>query len=232
MANDETTALGHASPYNFDTAAEAEALDRRVVAGLAKVGLATRHRAWQEAEGQGLTPTQGQVLAFLRHRPAAARLSALAEALAVTPATTSQAVDALTRKGLVAKARAADDARALAITLTEAGRREADRASGWSDFLLAAVDALTPAEQAVFLRGLVKMVRTLQKRGEIPVSRMCVTCRFFRPNVHRDPARPHHCAFVDAPFGDQHLRLDCADHDQAPPEQARRAWEAYVATED
>jgi DNA-binding MarR family transcriptional regulator len=229
--NEETTTPG-AIPFDFETAAEAEPLDRRVITGLAKVGLATRHHAWREAEGQGLTPTQGQVLAFLRHRPEAARLSTLAEVLAVTPATASQAVDALTRKGLAAKARASDDARALAITLTEAGRREADRVAGWSDFLLAAVDTLTPAEQTVFLGALVKMIRTLQERGEIPISRMCVTCRFFRPKVHPDPDQPHHCAFVDAPFGDRHLRLDCADHDPAPPEQARQAWEAYAPTND
>ncbi|MER3418788.1 MAG: MarR family transcriptional regulator, partial [Chloroflexota bacterium] len=24
--------------------------------------------------------------------------------------------------------------------------------------------------------------------------------------------RPHHCAFVDAPFGDRSIRLDCPDH--------------------
>jgi hypothetical protein len=42
---------------------------------------------------------------------------------------------------------------------------------------------------------------------------MCVTCRYFRPHVHSDPERPHHCAFVDAPFGDRALRLDCRDHE-------------------
>jgi hypothetical protein len=94
---------------------------------------------------------------------------------------------------------------------------------------LAAVDELTPAEQEVFLRGLVKMIRTLQERGEIPVSRMCVTCRYFRPNVHPDLSTPHHCAFVDAPFGDRQLRLECADHEPAPVEQAERAWARFEA---
>ena len=47
------------------------------------------------------------------------------------------------------------------------------------------------------------------------MSRMCLDCRFFRPDVHDDPARPHHCAFVDAPFGDAQLRIDCADHQPA-----------------
>lgn len=219
-----------AEPFDFDTAAEADPLGQRVVTGLAKIGLATRHRAWSEAEGRGLTPTQGQILALLRLRPETGmRLSEVAATLAVTAPTASVAVRTLVDKGLVRKARAPDDARAVAITLTEAGRREAERAAGWSDFLLSAVDALTPAEQAVFLRGLVKMIRTLQERGEIPVSRMCVDCRFFRPNVHADPDRPHHCAFVDAPFGDRHLRLECADQQPAPLQQAASAWESFTA---
>jgi hypothetical protein len=46
--------------------------------------------------------------------------------------------------------------------------------------------------------------------------------RFFQPYRHPDPDRPHHCAFVDAPFGDGELRLDCPDHDAAPAGQAAR----------
>lgn len=200
-----------------------------MVAGLAKLGLATRHRAWSEAEGQGLTPTQGQILAMLRTRAERGmRVTELAAALAVTAATTTVAVQALERKGLVHKSRAPQDGRARTITLTDAGQHEAERAVGWSDFLLAAVDELTPDEQEVFLRGLVKMIRALQERGEIPISRMCVTCRFFRPNVHSDARSPHHCAFVDAPFGDRHLRLECPDHDPAPREQANSAWVRFI----
>ena len=56
------------------------------------------------------------------------------------------------------------------------------------------------------------MIRTLQEKGRIPVARMCVSCRFFQPFRHDNPARPHHCAFVDAAFGDEELRLDCPDH--------------------
>jgi hypothetical protein len=34
-----------------------------------------------------------------------------------------------------------------------------------------------------------------------------------RPTLTSD--RPHHCRFVDAPFGDSELRLDCVDHQTA-----------------
>jgi hypothetical protein len=62
----------------------------------------------------------------------------------------------------------------------------------------------------------------------VPVARACVTCRHFRPFVHGDGDRPHHCAFVRVAFGDRHLRLDCADHVAAPPAEAEAAWERFV----
>jgi DNA-binding MarR family transcriptional regulator len=219
------------SGFDFDT--ESEPVQRRLVNGLVKISLAARHRAWQEAVEQGLTPTQGQALTLLRVRgETGMRLTELAAALAITPATTSETVDTLVTKGLVNKARAADDGRAVQITLTEQGQRAADNAAGWSDFLLTAIDALSPAEQEVFLRGVIKMIRTLQERGEIPISRMCVTCQFFRPNRHPSLTHPHHCAYVDAPFGDRHLRLECGEHVPADPDQAERAWQIYLAPAD
>src|SRR3546814_1750116 len=74
---------------------------------------------------------------------------------------------------------------------------------------------LDDGERAAFLKGLTKMIGALQTRGTIPVQRMCVSCAHFRPNVHSDAATPHHCAFVDAAFGDASLRLDCDDHVEA-----------------
>ncbi|HET7094903.1 MAG TPA: MarR family winged helix-turn-helix transcriptional regulator [Thermomicrobiales bacterium] len=210
-------------------AIDVDPIDVRIVNGLAKIGLATRHRAWSEAEASGLTPTQGQILALLRASPTGLRLSELAARLAVTPPTASVAVRTLTAKGLVRKERAPADARGVVLTLTALGVRQAERAAGWSDFLLTAIGALTPPEREVFLRALVKMIRVLQERREIPVARMCVSCRFFRPYRHDDADRPHHCAFVDAAFGDRSLRLDCAEFEPAAPEFAAQNWETFNA---
>ena len=80
------------------------------------------------------------------------------------------------------------------------------------------------------MHALVKMNRTLQIQGEIPVSRMCVTCRYFQPHVHADRAQPHHGAFVDQPFGDRQLCLECADHDAASAANAQATWDRFLET--
>ena len=59
---------------------------------------------------------------------------------------------------------------------------------------------------------------------------MCVSCRFFQPHAHpEDAERPHHCAFVDAPFGDRALRVDCPEHDAASADVVARNWAEFVA---
>jgi DNA-binding MarR family transcriptional regulator len=203
-------------------------LPERVITGLSKIGLALKSQSWQEAGGRGLTPTQGQVLVLLRATPKGMRLSAIAEALGIKLPTASESVATLVDKGLVRKERSAEDGRALSLVLTPQGKQEAQHAASWPDFLADGVELLSPEEQEVFLRGLIKLLRSLQQKGAIPVQRMCVSCDYFRPYVHEDPKQAHHCAFVDAPLGDRHLRLDCAEQAPAGAEDAERTWRTFL----
>lgn len=209
-------------PFDFEIASPTVA--ERVSTGLSKIGMALKTRAWRGAGPERLTPTQGQALVLLRGAAKGLRLDEVARGLGVTAPTASDAVTALVAKGLVIRSRAPDDHRAIALRLTAEGAALADRVADWPDFLLRAVDTLDADEQTGFLRGLVKIIRGLQEAGDIPPQRMCITCRYFRPNVHADRERPHHCAFVDAPFGDRHLRLDCIDQELAPADERQANW--------
>jgi len=213
------------NPFNISN----DPVDQRLVAGLCKICLAIRSNAWQGAKQLGLTPTQGQILTLLQDKHGEpARLTEVAQGLAITPATASDTVSALVEKQLVKKTKAPDDARAIGIALTEKGEREAINATSWPDFLLNATQDLSLTEQENVLRGLIKIVRSLQENGDIPAMRMCVTCRFFHPNVYDDSDRPHHCTFVDAPFGDRHLRLDCPEQELADSDTRQRTWNAFT----
>lgn len=208
---------------------EGEATAERVAQALERISTALRSGAWEEAMARGLTPTQVQILGYLRFRGSrGARMAEVADALAVSPATASESTDALVRKGLVRKARVVEDRRARLVVLTPAGRREAERLAGWAEFLLVALRQLTESEQAALLRVLLQTIRELQKAGRVPVSRMCVTCRYFRPYAHPDPHTPHHCEFVDAPFGDGLLRVECPDHEPADPVQEEENWRRFL----
>lgn len=203
-----------------------DSMASRVAVGLNKLGLALKSQAWAGAAGRGLTPTQGQILALLRARGLRAlRLTQVAEELAISAPTASDSVRALVEKGLVKKARAKDDARAVALELTPAGCSEAEQAASWPNFLLSAIDILSIREQEALLIGLIKIIGALIERGHIPMQRMCIICRHFQPNVQPDQDPSHRCGFIDAPLGLKHLRLDCPEFEGVDVQDRRRRLE-------
>jgi DNA-binding MarR family transcriptional regulator len=203
-----------------------EPLDRRVTTGLHKVGLALKHQTWMQANEGGLSPTQGQIISTLSTEGPLTGTE-LAQRLGITLPTVSDSVRVLVAKGFVVKKPDARHPRASLLELTAAGRRIAVKTNSWPEFLAAAVAALNPGELEAFNSGLVKMITTLQEAGQIPTNRMCTTCTSFRPRVHDGPL-PHHCAFVDAPMADRHLRLDCPDHTEATNSERAQIWRAFA----
>ncbi|MDJ0598391.1 MAG: MarR family winged helix-turn-helix transcriptional regulator [Crocosphaera sp.] len=190
-----------------------ETVKNKVVTGLTKIGMAIKSHAWQDAELQKLTPTQGQVLSLLRsRRNVGLRLSEIAEGLGITSATASDTVRVLVDKKLVQKGKAEDDGRAIAIKMTEKGENKADSIASSPDFLLNALDELSCEEQAIFYQGLTKILRKLQENNEIPLLRMCVTCHFFQENLKPESDKPHYCKLVEEFFGDRNLKIDCPEH--------------------
>ncbi len=218
--------MSRGAPPFFDQ--HSEGLDERIATGLHKIGLALKHHTWLRASADGLSPTQGQILAALA-MDGPQTGSELARRLGVTLPTVSDSVRVLVAKRLVRRTPDERHPRARRLELTAAGHRLATSARTWPEFLASAAGALSESEQAAFLAALVKMIRMLQEKGQIPVSRMCVTCTHFRPHVHEGPM-PHHCAFVDAPMADRHLRLDCREHEEATAATQARAWERFVGS--
>jgi DNA-binding MarR family transcriptional regulator len=209
----------------FDTISEPIA--RRVTAGLVRIGHVLRSRAWKGAGPAGVTPTQGHALGLLRDAPEGLPLGTVASRLGVSAPTASDAMNALVAKGLVLKAPGAKP-RSISLRLTPTGEALADATRDWPAFLADAIETLEPAEQAAFLRMLVKIIRAMQLSGDIAPQKMCVTCRYFRPNAHQGAAAPHHCAFVDAPFGDRHLRLNCPEQEDATGETQAANWQSFA----
>jgi len=204
----------------------------QIAAGFGRLAAFWRASRWQDSAAHGLHPTQAEILARIAVAPE--RTAALAQALGVTSATLSDSVSALVAKGLAERRPDSSDARAQRVTATAEGLTTAAHLPAAPTALRDQIAAMPQAERGALLRALTRIIRGLQEARAIPVQRMCVTCRYFRPNLHADAARPHHCAFVDAAFGDARLRLDCGEHETAAPDlQARNLarFEAGAAQE-
>jgi DNA-binding MarR family transcriptional regulator len=203
-----------------------EPLASRIATGLHKIGLAMKQQAWQQANEEGLSATQGQILAALATHGALTG-SELSQRLGVTLPTISDSVRVLVEKTLVTKSPDPRHPRASLLTMTKKGAQLGARARSWPEFMAAAVADLTEDEQRAFFSGVVKMVRMLQEQGFVPMSGMCVTCTHFRPNV-RSGASPHHCALVDAPLANDQVRLDCPEHELAAEAPRSELWQLFI----
>lgn len=198
----------------------------QIAFALSRIGVLLKSQAWDRAEPLGINPTQGQILSRLLTR-GPSRVGDLAADLGVTQPTASDAVAALVRKGMLERAPDPGDGRAVRLHLTFQGRQLAEAVMTPPSVLTQALDTLAPEDRNAMQRALVGMIRALQLARAIPVQRMCVTCTHFRPHIHDDAEAPHHCAFVDAAFGDTALRIDCGDHEDATPEDLAPLWARF-----
>lgn len=198
----------------------------QIAFALVRISNLLKSLAWDDAETLGVNPTQAQILARLAVR-GPSRVSTMAGDLGVSQPTLSDAVAALLRKQLLERRADPKDGRAVLLQLTGAGRAVAEAARGPAPVILAALETLPAGDRDAMQRGLVGLIRALQISRVIPVQRMCVVCTHFRPFAHDDAAAPHHCAFVDAAFGDAALRIDCGDHEDAAEDELGQIWAKF-----
>ena len=88
---------------------------------VARAGMRMGQSFSKELRRFELTLTEWRVCAALHHQPHQ-RLSQLAEHTSSEPSTLSRVVDGLLQRGLLVRDRSGEDARALALSLTDKGR--------------------------------------------------------------------------------------------------------------
>jgi DNA-binding MarR family transcriptional regulator len=208
--------------------ASPEQLTARLRDGFERIALVLRADLWAAAGDNGLNPTQAQVLALLSARAAGLRAKDIALHLAVSAASIADTLAALERKALVTRTTDPDDARAVQVRATPEGIGMGRIIADAGSKVAQAIATLPPSTQADLLLAQIAVIRQLQLAGAIPVQRMCVSCSHFRPRAHPGEAKPHHCAFVNAAFGDRDLRLDCGDHEPAEPSRQAATWRALT----
>ncbi|HXV92467.1 MAG TPA: MarR family winged helix-turn-helix transcriptional regulator [Pseudonocardia sp.] len=204
--------MGTPTPAGGDPAGGPADLDRRLADAVERLGHGLRALAQRTARAEGLTPLQQQAVLALAVQPEHRReVGALAAEFDVTPPTMSDAVAALSRKGLVRRT-VGRDARRRALTLTAEGQELADRIAGWDRPLTDALALTRAADKGAALDVLLGVIGELTRTGTISVARTCTTCRFFARDAHDDPAAPHHCRLLDLPLPRSELRTDCPEH--------------------
>ncbi|HWG97997.1 MAG TPA: MarR family winged helix-turn-helix transcriptional regulator [Pilimelia sp.] len=184
--------------------------------GLARVAVAAHAAGDALPAGLERTVAQQQVLLLLSRRRDVYPLTELSADLGMTAQATLSAITTLAREGLVtvspSPSYAPHDVR---VVLTVQGRRQAPELLNWAADLLAELHQLDDGGQRRLLDVVTTHIRQLQRGGHIPVTKMCVTCRFFDGYAYPGSVTPHHCWLVDGAFGHLQLRLRCPDAEPA-----------------
>lgn len=211
----------------METPKNPTSVNHRIREGLSRVALAMRIDDWNRAKAIGLNPTQWSILELLEGRKDGLGVKQIAVNLGVSQPTATDSIAALERKGLVSKRSAGPDRRGVNVGISIEGLSILQAGSATESAAGLSVDALSKHEQEDLLITLVKMIRHLQEMEAIPIQRMCASCRYFAPFAHSDAARPHHCNFVDAAFGQRDIRIDCREHETADPSSRAATWDAF-----
>lgn len=197
----------------YDPSAQHEDVDARIVATLERLSQVFRARLREEARRRNLSPIQAQFLIHrLHHDVELRRVSQLAREFDLTPATVSEAIASLESKELVRREQGPEDRRVVTLRLTPDGEKLATTLSKWADPVKEHLERFTQEEREAAMCFLMDLAGSLQRSGLITVARMCVTCRFFRQDIHPGNASPHHCSLLNVPLGSHNLRIDCPEH--------------------
>lgn len=203
---------------------DVETLAQQLSAGLARVAVAMRDVPMPGDPPTGVERTlaESQVLLVLTQRRQEYVLTRLAAELGMPAPAVLAAVTTLAREGLVelnpAPSYSPLEAR---VVVTSTGLIEPMDYLRWAGDMLALLDRLSETDQRDLLARVTDRIATMQKLGQIPVTRLCVTCRYFEGYAHLGTDKPHHCWLVDAPFGNRDLRLRCPEQvtaDSAAPD--------------
>ncbi len=189
-------------------------VDAKVVAALERLGQVFRLLLRERAQEHDLSPIGAQFLVYLLyHAVELRRVSQLAREFGLTQATVSDAVDSLEAKGLIGRERWPEDGRVVTLRLTPEGELLAMELAAWADPVREHLRGTSSEESEVVMRFLMRLIGALQRDGIIAVSRMCVTCRFFRRDAHPGAASRHHCGLLDLPLAGSDLRIDCPEYE-------------------
>jgi len=187
-------------------------LEEKILTGLEQIGRAIAMLQDHESRAQNLSDLQMNLIISLLEPHHARTIGGIAEELNLTPPTISDAVRVLEDKEMVLKTRDPKDERVVRLDLTARGKSTARRLKEKQNPLLKVITHLTEEEKVSLLSLLIKLTKFFQDKGLVSVARLCANCQYFHPNRYPGKEKPHHCGFVDSPFGEPELQIDCSEH--------------------
>ncbi len=199
----------------FDPRYRDKHVSARIARSLFRTSQAIKNMLWDECKLKSLTPAQIQTLLFLRYiRPDSATVNTLSRSLSSTPATASGVLDALQKKSLVMRKKKESDRRVVFLSLTNKGANTIQKLEGLGYELQKIIEELTVEEQEVLVSSLSKIERLLREKGYALITETCLTCCYFRLNIHLGAEKPHYCKLFNIDMGEDEIYRECPEYSE------------------
>ncbi len=188
-------------------------LDYAIFAALERIYQAFRSMLWDYAKQRNLSPIQIQFLLYLASKPSEQRrVTNLAYDYNLTPATVSDAVKTLERKGLVERQTSPQDKRVHILNLTEKGRECTVILSRWQDVLLDQIAKFPTKTKESVILFLLRLVESLKEANIISEVKTCLSCQYFQQQEGKNNELEFRCLLRDVCLTFNDLKFDCPNY--------------------
>lgn len=184
-------------------------INAKIIASLGKISEVFWVLLQAQAQSHRLSPTQLQLLLFIKFHPDPQQRKAafMAREFNVTKATISDSIKALEQKGLVQRITDTRDTRSFILSLTDKGQALASATEGFTTPLDEAVVELPAEQKEQLVFSLLDLIHRLNVAGVITPQRMCYNCQYYQGNRQDE----HYCQLIQQSLTVVDLRLECPE---------------------
>ncbi len=185
--------------------------DKKIVDLLDKVFQIIRYIQWESNVKTGVSPLMAQIMNFLKENPEDERIPAkVAEDLGVKRSTVTDSLKVLIKKQYVKELVNEKDKRYKILYLTEKGEKFLKDASlNYKNILKKSVESMKEKDKKILFSLLVKFVSDLNRRGILPIAKICLNCENFEEYKFKGTKKPHYCKILNKRMNDFDLNVNC-----------------------
>lgn len=188
-----------------------EKVENKIVNLLDKISQIIRYIQWEINKKTKISPLMAQIIEYLGNNPQSLRTPAkIAEDLGVKRSTVTDALRILIKKEYVREKPHAEDKRYKILYLTKKGENFLkNENSNYKKILINSIKSLKKEDKENLFLSLINFVADLNKRGILPIARICLNCENFEKDKFKGSKKPHYCKLLKQRMGDFDLNVNC-----------------------
>lgn len=186
-------------------------IDEKIINLLDKLFQITRYIQWEIYKKSEVSPLMAQIIEYLGTNSENLRTPAkIAEDLGVKRPTITEALKVLIKRRYVKEKVYKKDKRYKILSLTKKGENFLhNKKLNFKEILKNSILPLNRKEKEKLFLTLINLIADLNKKGILPIARICLNCENFVKNKFKGSRKPHYCKLLNERMSDFELNVNC-----------------------